>query len=456
MPQANPHRPLIGPFEGILRRSWISDGAWAFTAKALGALLAILVNALLARLLSPESLGAYFLTLSAASVLAILAQGGLNHAVVRLVAEPLGLGRLDVARAAATASMKGCLAGSLLIAAIFALGGGQWLALRIFHSSEMAGVAGVAAIWIVVLALQGVQAETFRGFREIRDASLFGGVVASGLSAALLAALWSMHVQCELRDAIALTVGATLVSIVTAHVILMARLGRLPRGGALGAPGIASIAAPMLVANLTLFFLTQADLWIIGAFRPHEEVALYGAASRLAVLVTLPLLVVNAVFPPVIAQYYAQGRKPELERLLRAAATWAALSALLVAALFLAGGAWMLDTVFGAYYRGGALILVILSIGHLANVWTGSCGFALAMTGHQRVMMWITVMNGVATVICGVAAAPRFGSTGVAIVAATFAIVQNIALLIAARRLVGIWTHGSIAYLMAYRGVAAS
>jgi O-antigen/teichoic acid export membrane protein len=39
----------------------------------------------------------------------------------------------------------------------------------------------------------------------------------------------------------------------------------------------------------------------MGAFRPHTEVAVYGAASRLVILVAMPLVIVNSVVPPLIA-----------------------------------------------------------------------------------------------------------------------------------------------------------
>src|ERR687898_1002959 len=76
-----------------LRRRLVSGSAWASGGRIGGAMLGIVTNGLLARLLSPQELGAYFLALSIVSLGAVLGSMGLPKTVVRLVAENMGLGR---------------------------------------------------------------------------------------------------------------------------------------------------------------------------------------------------------------------------------------------------------------------------------------------------------------------------------------------------------------------------
>jgi hypothetical protein len=81
---------LSGSF---LRRRLLSGSAWASGGRIGGAMLGIVTNGLLARLLSPQELGAYFLALSIVSLGAVLGSMGLPKTVVRLVAENMGLDR---------------------------------------------------------------------------------------------------------------------------------------------------------------------------------------------------------------------------------------------------------------------------------------------------------------------------------------------------------------------------
>ena len=72
---------------GKLAHRVFSGIAWTLFLKVVGVLSVLLVNALLARMLSTEELGAYFVITSIVMFGAILARLGLRQAVVRLVAE---------------------------------------------------------------------------------------------------------------------------------------------------------------------------------------------------------------------------------------------------------------------------------------------------------------------------------------------------------------------------------
>src|SRR3712207_2962452 len=74
-----------------LRRRLLSGGAWAFGGKLLVALAGLISSALLARLLTPQALGTYFLAFSILNVGTSLGALGLTGTVVRLVAQSMGL-----------------------------------------------------------------------------------------------------------------------------------------------------------------------------------------------------------------------------------------------------------------------------------------------------------------------------------------------------------------------------
>ena len=44
---------------------------------------------------------------------------------------------------------------------------------------------------------------------------------------------------------------------------------------------------PLWITTVSLYVLVQADLWIIGYFSSPDDVALYGAASRLIIMISL-------------------------------------------------------------------------------------------------------------------------------------------------------------------------
>jgi O-antigen/teichoic acid export membrane protein len=321
---------------------------------------------------------------------------------------------------------------------------GQTIGNDLFQAPALAAVTGLVAGWVVVMALQALLAEGLRGFQDIRLATVFGGLSTGVLLTAALGVIWSLGYQADLSTALLLTVGAGLASVSLAGWLLRRKAASLPSRGAkndIGFGGIMRVALPLLIVNLAQLTLTQADLWIIGAFRPQQEVAIYGAAVRAVILVAMPLMVVTSVVSPLIAGMYAQGRRRELERILRAIATLAWIPAFLVLAGFALWGGTILGLVFGDYYREGATVLLLLSIGHLANVWVGACGVTLVMTGHQTAVMAITLASSLVMVIGGLAVVGSYGATGVAAAAATGVAICNISFWLLAKRKTGMWTH---------------
>lgn len=255
-----------------------------------------------------------------------------------------------------------------------------------------------------------------------------------------------------LTTALLLGVSSASIGLLIGGWLLHRKVTHLPAQGAkehtkghtIGFREIMRVAWPLTVTNLTLFVLTQAPLWILGAFRPPEEVAIYGAAARAVVLVAMPLSVANSVLPPLIAEMYPQGRTRELERALRTTATVAGIPAFLALAVFVLFGGPILGLMFGDYYREGALILALLSIAQLVNVWSGSGSIALSYTGHQAAIMTLTIAGGLLTILAGLAVVGPYGVNGVAVAVSAGIVGYNLALWFVTKRKTGMFTHVSV------------
>jgi O-antigen/teichoic acid export membrane protein len=198
---------------------------------------------------------------------------------------------------------------------------------------------------------------------------------------------------------------------------------------------------------------TNGDVWILGAFLPQGELALYGAANRLVTMVTMPMAIVTAIAPPLIAEMYSQGRREDLEHALRGMATLTGIPAWLasIACIFFAGP--ILGVVYGDYYREGAMVLALLSIGLLVSVCAGSCGIVLAYTGHQKMLMMITIVTSAATLIAMLATVEPYGIVGVAASRMAGQVLQNGIVLLVVKQKTGMWTHmgfGRLSYLLGY------
>ena len=423
-----------------LRSRVLRGSTWVLGGRIVTTVLGFVINVFLARILTPGELGAYFTSYTLVIVGGIVAQLGLDLAVVRFVAAALGTDRPEDARSVVRMVFGVGTVGVVLVA-VAVLAGGGWLARNVYHSPLLAGVIPIAAGWLAVAALQSLIVETWRAFQRFDLATLFDQFLVDVVAATVFGAFFVLSARPGLANVLLLFTVFSGGVMIIGGALLVPRVRRLPPGGRVSRREIFQMAWPALITNFSIYLLsTGVDLLVLGAFQPQQQVGIYGAASRLMMLVSTPFLIMQGVTPPIIAELYAQGRRAELERTLRAVSTLAGLPAFLMLVVFMLFGTDVMGLVYGPFYRQGALILTILSAGRVVAVICGSSGVTLMMTGHQRALMNLTILTGIASVLGGIVMAPRFGGVGVAASTASVATVQNILMYVLAKRYTGVRT----------------
>ena len=441
-----------------LRRRLLSGSTWALGGKIGAATIGIVTNGVLARLLTKQEFGVYFLAFSIISLGAVIGSLGLPKTVLRFVAENMTLGQPGRARRAIYTALGLGALGALCISLAYLFIVGDLVSRYLFQSSALVAIIGLTAGWMAISAMQEIMAETFRGFHDIRMATLFGGLATGGKSAGLIMRI--MLLAClallglmsgwdtGLRSVMLASIGSGAASSLLAALFLHKRIASLGTQGMenpISAGDELRDAFPILLISLTSFILlSAADLWILGIFRSDAEVAVYGAASRLVALIAMPLLLTNLVLPPIIAEMYAQGRTAELEGTLRSFSTLSGVPSLLVLIVFMLLGGPILGVVYGSGYQSAAMVLVLLSAGKLAAVWAGSCGAVLQFTGHQGSMLRVNLLTSPLFIIGALLVVRDYGPVGIASMTAAITVLQNAALVLVAKRKTGIWTHVSL------------
>ena len=435
----------------VPRRRLRLGAVWVVLSRSLGVGVTMLVNAVLARWLSPEDFGSFLLLSSVLALASLLAMLGLNTALVRYVAESLGNQDVDRARRSLRLVLAVAAISVTSVACLTALGLSM-IDTRVLGLPTVTGLVPMAVTSLVLLAVLQLIAEACRSLHEIRLASLFSGGQTGGLLSNLLFLLMIaaavVLAKPSFATAVALNMTAMLVSLPAAIAGLAwagrQRLGRVRQSQPsepLSVRSMLGFSTAMLAIQLLTFATTQADLWIAGIWCPRDQLALYGAARRLVLLVALPLQMMNLTVMASIAELFGQGRLGDLEKLLRSSALLAAVPAVPVIAALLLWGGPILELLFGEFFRQAAVPLGILAIGQLFLVGIGSSGGALEMSGNHRASLLVNSLSAMALLTFGTWAAWRFGIVGLATASASVIAAQSLALWLLARRIVGVWTH---------------
>jgi len=431
-----------------LKSYLLRGGAWAFFGKLATAFFGLLLAGFLARLLSPAEMGLYFLAFNLATFFSILGRGGLENTLLRFIAQANrpehGTRLRSILKKGLILSAVGAAAAGLLAAIVAPL-----LGEHIFESDGLVAIAWLVGGWAALLAVQFVFAEIFRGFQEIGNSVWFGGLFTGLVTVSMLSMATLLGFTLELKQVLLLILLSLLTSNGVALIRQHRRLQTLPLDGAVttGYGELLVHSWPLFVNAVTLFLLSQSDLWLLGAYASEQEVAIYGAATRLVMLTAMSLAIVNMVVPPLIARMHAQNDLVRLEKLLRTVATLAAIPALTVLGVFMLFAAPIMEMVYGQYYRAGATVLLILCAGQVVNVLVGSCGYVLIMTGHRKTVMVISIVSAALAIVLGMHFLQTHGLIGLACAYAIAVMMQQLGMWLFARIHSGLWTHAGFIYL---------
>ncbi len=197
----------------------------------------------------------------------------------------------------------------------------------------------------------------------------------------------------------------------------------------------------LLLIQVVTFFSAQADIWIAGFEFSGDDLALYNVSRRTALIVAIPMQMANFLVAGLIAPLAARGRRRELQFMLRVVATLFALPSLAALGVIVFLGGPLLALLFGEFYRAAAPLLVVIGVGQAILILAGSCHTALTMARQQAKALAVNFVAAIAIALGGFLAAHHFGVVGLAVVYSLVVAAESFALLLLAKRYLGVWTH---------------
>lgn len=412
-----------------------------FSARGIAALGALGLLFVVGRLYGPAGVGVLALAQAVLLGASLLARGGMDNALMRYVGQDHD--SAHVLLYFRWALIKGLLAGVLVSSAV--LMARDWLESQFGSpglSSMLLGISLAVPAYVVAFLLSGF----FKGIRMPATASLMeNGSVA--LLAALILVVWHFLVGVEGYAAVGFA------HLVAAWLVVMQGGGqvwlwyrRVKTAGVLVARAkmvsyeqFCSTSRAFFATTFATFMQNVLAIMVAGWFLSTAELGLFKSSQQVGMLIAFILLVLNAIFPPRFAALYYQGKVAALSRLARQGVLIGVVVAMPLLLICLIFPVWVLAW-FGEGFAGAAPLLRLIALAQLINVATGSVGFLLNMTGHEKLMRNIALFCNFLGLLGFWLLVPPLGPIGAAIALAFILITQNLVSLFYVWRVLGIWT----------------
>ncbi|MFP6848746.1 MAG: polysaccharide biosynthesis C-terminal domain-containing protein [Pseudomonas sp.] len=338
----------------------------SFMARGWSAVAALLLSLLITRLLSQDAAGVYFTGMTVVAALAIVLRCGLDQLIIRSAANPDRVTRVFVGYAIAMLLLYVILVLPLAYGVRAIWGAHIPSPLWMFvHCSP-----AVSIIWLSA------------GYAKARGHAPLANFLEAGAVPTLLIVSLLSITGVDLRSSAIAYAAVTVLVAVLAVVIIVLSLRGKP-GAELPTAGDFREGSSIMTATLLDFCVIWCSGLALTMVSSMEAVAEYHVAQRLAILISFVLIVVNSISAPVYARAFDRQDLPAVVDVYRYSSMLALGVAVLPLAVYLLFPQFLLS-LFGEVYRSAYLLLIILALGQLVNVATGSVGYLLMLSGNAR------------------------------------------------------------------------
>ncbi|GAC1357320.1 MAG: hypothetical protein NVS4B12_10150 [Ktedonobacteraceae bacterium] len=203
----------------------------------------------------------------------------------------------------------------------------------------------------------------------------------------------------------------------------------------------ASFATFNFLTSVTEVVLESIDTLLLVAMAVTDlQIGQYNAAVKISDFIAMPLFSLNTMFAPTIAELYSKGEKQKLGMMYQVVNKWIitlSLPLFFVASLFSPS----LLQLSGASFIDAWPLLVVSAIGSMVNAATGSVGYMLLMTGHQKFSFFNSLLSVALNIILGMLLIPKFGAMGTALGTTITLIILNVVRFFEVRFLLEIYPY---------------
>lgn len=193
---------------------------------------------------------------------------------------------------------------------------------------------------------------------------------------------------------------------------------------------------PLFIVSVMTLSVQWAGQFATARYLDSSEIAFFASAQRTALLASFVLIAVNLVVAPKFARAFAKGDYNDVNSLSLLSSRLMVAMALPVL-LFMFLFPEFLMSLFGEEYVIAAPLLQIMAIGQFINVITGSVGYLLTMTNHEKDFRNVVLFSGPLAIVLAFVLTNEFGLIGAAYATAISLATQNLLAVVMVKKRLG-------------------
>ena len=395
------NRRGMGP---LIVRAVIGSGGLRLAGMVFG----FLVGLQLTRGLGVDDYGIYGVAMSVIALLTVPTEFGLPQLLTREVAAAQVSKDWAQLRGILMWSSKVVILASVCVMTLVAIG---FAATDTNFCSPLAMPLIAGLVMVPLVALGNLQCAALRGLQHIVKGQLPDTLIRPALfSLFLFLAPW---LAMPLSPALAMWLGVASAAVAFGLAIFLLHR-HLPAAIRTAKPKFHPVlwwssAMPMALTEGMRVLQSHFLILLMSIFATISMVGLFKVASSVALLITVPVALLNVVGAPLLSRLHAQGDHVRLQRLLRWIAIGMTGGSLALTVPLLVDGRSLLAAVFGEEFGAANESTLVLCGSAVINGIFGANAVLLNMTGHQN---RVTRASGFSLVLLVLLSPPLIANAG--------------------------------------------
>jgi O-antigen/teichoic acid export membrane protein len=300
-----------------------------------------------------------------------------------------------------------------------------FLAENIFHKPAMTPYFKIISFAVLPMTLRFINSESYRGFKMMRQYA-YSQNVSYFLYASVLLGVVSIFFKNDFLPNICFVASLVILSI-SSSILILKKIKTQSQSVAqsITIPEMLRISSPMMLSTSLMLISGLINTVMLGIYGTESDVGIYSVIFKIGTFTSMILVSVNSIAAPKFAELHALNDKEGLAKVAIQTSKinfWTSLPILIGTIIF---RKYILE-IFGKEFVVGANVLLFTIAGQFVNMFSGSVGSFLNMTGHQNVQRTIVSISTIINIIACMIFIPRYGLMGSAICGMIFMCSWNI------------------------------
>src|SRR5688572_1761158 len=396
----------------------VKGSATTFAIRLLGLVAGYAFTFIISRYYGSAVLGAHTLSVTVLMMFSVLGRLGMDSLLVRHFAHDHEAKRWDRILEVYKKTLIVIIPFGIVLTIVFYFTSGI-IAERMFGKPWLEPYFRIISFAVLPMIMRFVNSECYRGFRMNKEYA-YSQNVSYFLYASVILGITTVFSRIDLLPNIAFGCSLVVLSFSGSFMILKRiRKHTKVASAELRIQQMVQSAVPMLLANSMLLVSGWINTIMLGIFSTENDVGVYSVVLKIATFSSFVLMSINSVSSPRFAQLHAKGDHAGLKKYTAHTAKIIFFSSIPIFAGIILFREWLLG-LFGPEFILGSFALLITMIGQSFNVFAGSVGQFLYMTGKQDVFRNIILISTVINISVCAILIPLYGLLGSAIAGMIF------------------------------------